>query len=479
MERYKKANEGIHAPDRLKKAAAKPRNRKTVGWVSAVAAVLAVAILGGILLHPGSSPVVVTANAAAIYEATYPEMPRYPSEDKILSGEDDYDKWWQARRERRTALEGVYQRGGLTAFHTATMAQFLSDSGSENRVYSPLNVYMALAMLAETAGGESRQQVLDLLGVGDIEAVRRLSAALWNANYCDDGAATSIPAASLWLNKDVTYVDKTMKQLADTYHASSYRGEMGSAEFDKALQDWLNEQTGGLLQEAAGEVEMPPETILALAATLYYKVRWDSEFSPNRNTKEVFHTPNGSVTAEFMHQSGTGAYYWGEKFSAIQRSFVEGGSMWLILPDEGATPDELLRDSEAMAFMTSESKYDWEKQKCLMVNQSIPKFDVTSTISLTEGLKALGVTDVFDARRADFSPMTEDVQTVVLSQATHSARVMIDEEGCTAAAFTVMLECGADMPPEEEVDFVLDRPFLFLIESETNQLLFTGVVNQP
>jgi serine protease inhibitor len=56
---------------------------------------------------------------------------------------------------------------------------------------------------------------------------------------------------------------------------------------------------------------------------------------------------------------------------------------------------------------------------------------------------------------------------------------MIDEEGCTAAAYTVMLAAGAARPPEEKVDFVLDRPFLFVINGQDGQPLFVGIVNQP
>ena len=49
-----------------------------------------------------------------------------------------------------------------------------------------------------------------------------------------------------------------MDTLADTYYASSFRGEMGSADFNKALQDWLNEQTGGLLSDQTGSIELEP-----------------------------------------------------------------------------------------------------------------------------------------------------------------------------------------------------------------------------
>ena len=56
---------------------------------------------------------------------------------------------------------------------------------------------------------------------------------------------------------------------------------------------------------------------------------------------------------------------------------------------------------------------------------------------------------------------------------------MIDEEGCVAAAYTVMILKATGAAPEDEIDFVLDQPFIFMIESEVGLPLFVGVVNQP
>ena len=154
--------------------------------------------------------------------------------------------------------------------------------------------------------------------------------------------------------------------------------------------------------------------------------------------------------------------------------------MWFILPDEGVAPEELLSDGEAMDFLFAADRYEWENQKVLFVNKSIPKFDVSSQFDLTEGLQALGVTDVFDPALSDFTPMTTDVKDpIILAQASHAARVVIDEDGCTAAAFTVVAAGGAGMPPEDEVDFVLDRPFIFCITGESGLPLFVGIVNYP
>ena len=53
--------------------------------------------------------------------------------------------------------------------------------------------------------------------------------------------------------------------------------------------------------------------------------------------------------------------------------------------------------------------------------------------------------------------------------------VEIDEEGVTGAAYTELAMAGAGMP-QEETDFVLDRPFFFNVVSPDGSLLFSGIV---
>lgn len=252
---------------------------------------------------------------------------------------------------------------------------------------------------------------------------------------------------------------------------------MGSDSYNKALQSWLNEQTGGLLKDQASGLAFTPETVMALATTIYYRAKWSEEFSKSQTSEDTFHADSGDITCEFMHRSDTGTYYWGEKFGAVNLSLRESGAMKLLLPDEGVTPEALLQDEEAMNFLLGGE--DWENSKFLIVNLAVPKFDVSSDLNLNAGLQALGVTDVFGDDTADFSPVIENADGVFLSRAEHAARVAIDEEGVTAAAYTVMMEAGAAMPPDEKIDFTLDRPFVFAITSQDGLPLFIGVVNTP
>ena len=138
---------------------------------------------------------------------------------------------------------------------------------------------------------------------------------------------------------------------------------------------------------------------------------------------------------------------------------------------------ELLEHPQTMEFLLSGG--NWADSKTLRINLSLPKFDVSSQMDLKEGLQALGVTDVFEEEKSNFSPMATEIDQIVLSQAKHGVRVAVDEEGVTAAAYTVMSMTGTGAPPEDEMDFNLNRPFLFAITSEDWLPLFVGSVYQP
>ena len=427
--------------DELVESADVKRRRPRRAWyVSAVAALLAVCIAVA-LFKPGGG-------ALAIAEAAYHEYERLP--------------------------DGITTPGGC---FEALAAQFLSGAGEENAVLSPVNIYMALAMLAELTDGESRAQLLDLIGAQNIEAVREQAQAIWRACSMDVEEIQCVLASSIWLRDDLGFVQSTMDTLANTYYASSYRGEMGSGEINRAIQSWLNEQTRGLLEEQAAAIETNPLTVLLLATTIYYSAQWTDEFNEELNYTDVFHAPSGDVDADYMYAEQFMDYYSGEGWGAVRLSLRGGNGMWFILPDEGVSMDALLQNEDVMRLMSAGEADGGEYAR---VYFSVPKFDIASQLDLTEGLMELGVTDVFDPDVSDFTPMTTDTDVpIYVSEATHAARVKIDEEGVEAAAFTVITADGAAAEPEDEIYFTLDRPFLFAISSRDGLPLFTGVVNRP
>jgi serine protease inhibitor len=167
-------------------------------------------------------------------------------------------------------------------------------------------------------------------------------------------------------------------------------------------------------------------------------------------------------------------YYWGETFSAVDLYLKNGSRMWFILPDEGMTVNDVLNDGSYMDMVLAGNS---ENSKYMKVNLSVPKFDVSSTMDLKDGLINMGATNVFYENITEFTKLTGD-SPIYLTGANQSVRVQIDEDGVKAAAYIEIQGAGSTAPPEEEIDFVLNRPFIFVITND-NIPLFAGCVNNP
>lgn len=405
-------------------------------------------------------------------EAVYPEMAKYPA----LLGEisPSYDEWWEDIRELRKIEVAT---DNISAFSKSLMSEVLTSKNDENNILSPLNIYMALGILAETCDGNSRQQILDLLGAESIEELREQSNKIWQKNYRDDGYMKSIMANSLWLNDSILYKKSAINTIAEKYFASVYSGTMGSDKYNKMLNNWIKDNTGGLLSP---ELTMDYDTVMTIASALLYQTKWTDEFSESQTENGVFRSPTGDKDVSFMKKSDFMYYYWGEKFAAISLSLDIGGYMWFILPDEGIDADTMFSDEELLNLITlSSGGNNYEKSKFIEVHMSIPKFDVTSEQDILTSLKKLGITDIADGEKSDFSALATNPEGIFVGGVAHGVRVKIDEEGVSAAAYTVIPAAGSPAPPDDEVYFTLDRPFGFVITLDNATPLFAGVVNNP
>lgn len=382
--------------------------------------------------------------------------------------------WQQAQVDRRAKLNETTLP---TDFLRRSVKEVLGNESGENVAYSPTNFYMALALLAETTSGESRAQILKLLGQKSLDDLRTQANCIWQANYRDDGRYATTFANALFLNEDLRFKQAALDNAARYHYADIFRGPMDTESYDKTIQQWINEKTRGLLAENVKSIETEEDTSMVLLSTLYFQSRWKGEFWEGANTQDVFHTKDGDKTVEFMHKTSTELpYYQSDDYSAVCCPFDDGSNMWLLLPNEDVDVVEVARSEKLLDPIFTATPTDLSNPNVIL---SIPKFDFSCSNDLIGTMQKMGVTDVFYPETADFSALLD--LPAYLEIVRHDVRVLIDEEGCKAAAFTEMLQdCGAVFtPPPDEVIFTLDRPFVFIIASDTNMPLFVGTVQNP
>jgi len=474
------------APDAYVKDAKENKKRRTpkaIKWLGGIAAALAIIILVNNM--PGI-PLLVTAKTVSAASDSR-KLPR--PKGGIDSAE--YEEWRAQLSARQTGVESA--RLPIAEFSELISEEVLSGTDGENRVWSPINAYIALAMTAELTGGETRADVLGVLGINSIEVLRKNISAVWEEIYENNGKEISVLANSLWLDKDVKYVKETMDAISHHYYASVFKGDLGSERTNKDIANWMRNQTGGMLKDRTGNVDLPPDAqVLTMASTVYFQSKWSDEFNKSANTQGIFHGSEGDVECTFMNKEKYHMnYYWADDYGAVQLTTENGSSMWFILPDEGKTVNDVLASGDYMAMMTVPSAWDdtAKNRKWMKVNLSVPKFDVYASTDLKGALQKAGLEDLFEPygnnfpEGNDFTPsviqVNEANDPVYLHSINQDTRVTIDEQGVTAASYIELnFGAGAAAPPDEIIDFTVDRPFVFAI-TKSGIPMFVGTVNMP
>ena len=451
----------------------RPRKRRGL-FCTAVAAAVAVSITLGLLLWPAEGPngPVSALSAYALSEPVYPDFPQFPKsgDGQALDGSgEEYRTYLSEVDALRLGTRDVHAPALLTAFAAKSAPLVLEGHEGENAVYSPVSLWMALAMLARCAGGESREQVLSALGAEDMDELSSRAERLWRRLYTDDGASSLIVANSIWLDRELrgTFNNDTLAALSENFYAGSYTVPMGTPEAGEAVGKWVSEQTNGLI-----EAGVDTEDVLALlVSSLYYKARWNTTFSPSQTEPDTFTCAGGQEnTVDFMHRTVEMGRFLRRSGYLAAALYTALGEVVFVLPDEGTAPEELLAREGFLAGLNLDAGELGE------VEWSVPKFDVQSKLDLAPALGALGITDLPDPERADLSGLTS--AAAYLAGAEQLGRVKMDEEGAEAAAVTMLyMSPSSEFMITETAVMDLDRPFLFVIRQEGIPL-FIGVVNR-
>ncbi len=376
---------------------------------------------------------------------------------------------------------------GNQAFSAEAYLQ-LAGADAGNLVLSPASIRLALAMTWAGADGDTAAQMADTLHL-DLPADRMhaalnaIDALLDSRNREEapgpDGLERKVVLTisnALWGQTGYAFLGEFLDTLAINYGAGmrlvDYQNETEAARV--TINDWVADQTNDRITDLIPRGVLNALTRLVLTNAVYLDATWASPFDPNDTWDGTFTNLTGDeVTLDVMHQTETFGYSSGDGWQAVELPYVGNELAMLVLVPDGGRFDEI---EAALGRVLGDAV---EGLQPSTVALGLPKWEFRTQASLVEMLQALGMTDAFDQRLADFSPMTGEPE-LFIADVIHEAFIVVDEAGTEAAAATaVVMELKA-APPSENIELEIDRPFLFsLYDRETGEILFIGRVADP
>ena len=354
----------------------------------------------------------------------------------------------------------------------------------ENYMVSPFSIKVALAMTANGGSGEAKQEILETLGIDNLdefnEYVKKFieetntaketnadSEAAEVANDNEYGIqGKRLPefeiADSIWLNKDY-YGNKAPKiAFAPEFEeivSEYYDGAADVVDNENAVETingWISDKTRGKINNVLDS----PDFLAALVNTIYMKAQWVNQFGEYNTRKDTFTDRDGKESEiDFMHDTDHYSYYSDADTQMVRLPYNGGFSMYVVIGDSA--------NFEAERELMESKK----------VNISLPKWKTESEFKLKGILGNMGIKTAFYRGFKDMFINEPTMDEVWIDEVIHKTYIDVDEEGTEAAAVTVvMMAGGSAMPmPEEIIEFKADKPFTYFICDDNNgEILFMG-----
>ncbi|XP_072255508.1 plasminogen activator inhibitor 1 [Pyxicephalus adspersus] len=389
---------------------------------------------------------------------------------------------WTVAALRPNTLNSVAQKD--VGFGVRLFQEVLQEHKNKNLGFSPYGVSSALNILQSGTEGETLEQLRTASNYGYSErtvsaALRRLRNQISGSNISGEPTTRVNLADGLFVQRDLDLTPGFLKRFHATFqrHVSQINFTDPSEAKD-ILNQWVENQTDGMIKDLLGSNSIPPLTRLVLLSAVSFNGKWVLPFPEKATHSRPFYRSDGSEVQTQM-MANTAKYNCsefetpdGEFYDVIELPY-EGGelSMFIAAPYEKHVPL-----SAITGILTPELINEWKaKMQKLTRLLVLPKFSLVSEVNLKTPLERLGIENMFSGEKADFSRLSNE-KPLYVSEAFQKIKVEVTESGTRASAATAAVLLARMAP----LEVIMDHPFLFLIRhNPTGTLLFIGQVMEP
>ena len=337
------------------------------------------------------------------------------------------------------------------SFQATIFNRMNKDKKGENLIISPLSIFQILSLTTNGAKGRTQSEMLDVLQSESIEDLN-------NINYEILSVFKSFKTLEIANAVMTTFTPlESFSSIADNYLAPVE--PLISVE---QVNDWCNKTTHGKIDKILDQLSEYTRMILINA--IYFKGEWASKFDASVTRKLSFYNyGTEEIEVDTMSQIEYFRYYEDKKVQAIELRFLEDRmSAIIILPSKDTDINKYI---DTLAISPNDFSKIMNGLEIANVHIQLPKFELKFEDNLNEVLIDLGMYDAFSSMDADFTGLREE-PGLFISRVIHKTYLKVFEDGCEAAAVTVIDVTDGALPPAEKIyDMKVNRPFLFLLKN--------------
>ena len=311
------------------------------------------------------------------------------------------------------------------------------ENADKSIIVSPFSATYLMGMLNDGAAGKTAEEITTALGFGGKQSVNDFCKAMIEQIPEVDPSVSLTNANCVVVNErqNIELKDQFVSDISNYYKGEVMKLDFSSSNALKAVNDWSNRHTGGMIPKLMDQLN--EDAALMLMNAISFKATWTEKFDEKDTQTETFTKEDGTTqSVQMMHRH------------AIARVGEETDCYTLLLPYGSASPMD--------------------------VDIKLPRFESSYKADVKSALQKMGVLSVFEADKADLSLISKN-RNLYVYKITQTAAIEVNEEGTKASAVTVAGADIADLFLGEKVCFYANTPFVYMIrEASSGAVFFIG-----
>lgn len=345
----------------------------------------------------------------------------------------------------------------------------------ENPVFSPVPVYLSLALLANGAEEDANREILEALNVANLTEEK------FNAYYHkliglleteSEGVELNI-SNSIW--HDQTFEANTdFLQLNKTYYdTDTFKLDFSDKKAPTEMNEWVSNATNGKIDEIIDTIDA--NTVMYLFSTIYFDGKWEVPFEMEGTYESEFSVDGETLELDKM----TGRFELDHIITDAEEGIIlpyedDQFSFIALMPNREQTVREYLETMDQAKIMELVNAVEKDEVDILL-----PKFEVNFENKLTDTLPSMGIKEIFDSETNSLSKIGQATGNLYVSEMIQKTFIEVNELGTEAASVASSTITMTSMPePKPLIDF--NRPFVYgIIDKETGLPVFMGIMDNP
>lgn len=357
----------------------------------------------------------------------------------------------------KNELVNIYNKIGFKL-----LSELMNDK--DNICISPFSISIIIVILLNGATGKTKESLLKLFELDgiDIDEINKLNNEIiqkLKMNFIN----------GIWVHKDYEINEEFIKKLENIYNLNVRNIYNDIEKVKIVMNKWIEDNTQEKIKGFITK-EMIKGILVIIINIIYFKKEWKKKFYKNKIWNGFFYPSNEkSIEVSKMLNFGDYMYYENDLFQCINIQFIDGLSMYLILPDR------LLKNIEDIKMEIISNWNEWKSKFSLRKGHIIlPKFKISYGENILPVILNM-VDDDFIG--PEFYNMGNG--ELIVDAIIHKAFIEIDEDGVEAAAVTFIGYSGYS-GTDEKFYMNIDHPFMYFIcDDKTGLVLFSGWVLNP